>query len=144
MPDSHRSMPTRAPAPRQPHRPGVKHISLALQGGGSHGAFTWGVMHRLMSEPRLYIDGISGTSAGAMNAVVFADGFVKGKRQGAFNALAEFWERIADLCTLPRSFLRTMPGFSTGWAVDDDPTFILIDFVTRIWAPTQLNPLDMN
>jgi len=137
-------MPTRVPAPRQPHRPGVKHISLALQGGGSHGAFTWGVMHRLMSEPRLYIDGISGTSAGAMNAVVFADGFVKGKRQGAINALAEFWERIADLCTLPRSFFRAMPGFSTGWTVDYDPTFILIDFMTRIWAPTQLNPLDMN
>jgi NTE family protein len=55
-------------------RPGVKHISLALQGGGSHGAFTWGVMHRLMSDPNIYIDGISGTSAGAMNAVVFAAG----------------------------------------------------------------------
>ena len=71
------------PRRRRVHKPGVKRISVALQGGGSHGAFTWGVMHRLMSEPRLYIDGISGTSAGAMNAVVFADGFLKGKRQGA-------------------------------------------------------------
>ncbi len=74
MPDSMLGLPDDvlpAPPPRR-HRPGVKHISLALQGGGSHGAFTWGVMHRLISDPRLYIDGISGTSAGAMNGVVFA------------------------------------------------------------------------
>jgi NTE family protein len=123
---------------------GVKRISLALQGGGSHGAFTWGVMHRLMSDPHIYIDGISGTSAGAMNAAVFADGFLKGKRQGAINALAEFWGSIADLCALPRSFIRGLPGFGSTWRVDDDPTFMLADFVTRIWSPTQLNPFDLS
>jgi len=130
--------------PQQRTRPGVKNISLALQGGGSHGAFTWGVMHRLMSEPRFYIDGISGTSAGAMNAAVFADGFIKGKRQGAIDALATFWGRIADLCQLPRSFIRGIPGLSDGWGVDNDPTFMMVDFMTRIWAPTQLNPFNMN
>src|SRR6267378_7128569 len=82
---------------QRPRRPGVKRISLALQGGGSHGAFTWGVLHRLISDPRLYIDGISGTSAGAMNGVVFAGGFIAGGRQGAIDALAEFWGRIAGL-----------------------------------------------
>src|SRR5882757_532052 len=104
------SLPGQVPLPRrqQPHRPGVKHISLALQGGGSHGAFTWGVMHRLISEPRLYIDGISGTSAGAMNGVVFAGGLID------------------------------------GWRVDNDPSFMLVDYMTRIFAPTQLNPLNMN
>ena len=92
MPDtSQPDSPTNG-APRR-LKPGVKRISLALQGGGSHGAFTWGVMHRLMSEPRIYIDGISGTSAGAMNAAVFVNGFLKGKRQGAIDALAEFWDR---------------------------------------------------
>src|SRR5882672_8098305 len=123
MTHSDLSLPGQVPLPhrRRPHRPGVKHISLALQGGGSHGAFTWGVMHRLISEPRLYIDGISGTSAGAMNAVVFTDGFVKGRRQGAINALAEFWGRIADLCSVPRSFMRGIPGLSSGWGVDNDP-----------------------
>jgi NTE family protein len=133
------------PATRTPRasRPGVKHISLALQGGGSHGAFTWGVMHRLMSDPHLYIDGISGTSAGAMNAVVFADGFLKGSRQGAIDALAEFWGRIADMNRMPRSFPRGIPGISDGWRVDHDPTFMLVDFMTRIWAPTQFNPQNM-
>ena len=88
MPDT--SQPERPPErpsedAAQPRRlrPGVKRLSLALQGGGSHGAFTWGVMHRLMSDPQIYIDGISGTSAGAMNAVVFADGFLKGRRQSS-------------------------------------------------------------
>src|SRR5215475_8086865 len=93
---------TRAP---RASRPGVKRISLALQGGGSHGAFTWGVMHRLMSEPRIYIDGISGTSAGAMNAVVFADGFLKGRRQGAIDALERFWTGVARLAGMPRSIM---------------------------------------
>jgi NTE family protein len=131
-------------APARPGRPGVKRISLALQGGGSHGAFTWGVMHRLISDPRLYIDGISGTSAGAMNGVVFAGGFITGKRQGAIDALDEFWGRIAGLCSLPRSFMRGIPGLTDGWQVDNDPSFMLVDFMTRIWAPTQLNPLNLN
>jgi|SRR5579883_3441451 len=146
MPDSSRGAPGRLPLPHDhgPGRPGTKQISLALQGGGSHGAFTWGVLHRLMSDPRLYISGISGTSAGAMNAVVFTDGFVRGKRQGAIDALAAFWGRIADLCRLPRSFMRGFPGFSDEWRVDADPSFILWDFMTRIWSPSQLNPLDMN
>src|SRR5512147_3247648 len=120
---------TQAHAPRA-SRPGVKHISLALQGGGSHGAFTWGVMHRLMSEPRIYIDGISGTSAGAMNAVVFADGFLKGHRQGAIDGLERFWNRVADLAGLPRSVMRGIPGFSDGWAVDNDPAFMMLDLMT--------------
>ena len=94
MPDtSQPDSPTSAAPPRL--KPGAKRISLALQGGGSHGAFTWGVMHRLMSEPMIYIDGISGTSAGAMNAVVFADGFLKGRRQGAIDALEQFWNSVA-------------------------------------------------
>src|SRR5579863_2839983 len=124
MPDSIRNATLRQPLRRTPIRPGVKHISLALQGGGSHGAFTWGVLHRLISEPRIYIDGISGTSAGAINAAVFADGFLKGRRQGAIDALDAFWKRIAELCRLPRSFVRGIPGFSDGWRVDADPTFM--------------------
>jgi NTE family protein len=101
-------------------------------------------MHRLISEPRLYIDGLSGTSAGAMNAVVFADGFIRGSRQGAIDALDKFWHRIADLFRLPRSIVHSIPGLSSGWRVDNDPTFQWLDFMTRIWAPTQLNPLDLN
>jgi NTE family protein len=138
QPDS----PTNAASPRL--KPGAKRISLALQGGGSHGAFTWGVMHRLMSEPMIYIDGISGTSAGAMNAVVFADGFLKGRRQGAIDGLEQFWNSVADLAGMPRSIMRGIPGISDGWAVDNDPAFMMLDIMTRIWSPAQLNPMKVN
>jgi NTE family protein len=138
QPDS----PTSAAPPRL--KPGAKRISLALQGGGSHGAFTWGVMHRLMSEPLIYIDGISGTSAGAMNAVVFADGFLKGRRQGAIDALERFWNAVADLAGMPRGIMRGIPGISDGWAVDNDPAFMMLDVMTRIGSPAQLNPMKVN
>src|SRR3974390_2027198 len=71
-------------------------IDLALQGGGSHGAFTWGVLDRLLQEPWLTIDGLSGTSAGAMNAAVLARGYVQGGAEAARAALGKFWGRIAD------------------------------------------------
>jgi predicted acylesterase/phospholipase RssA len=70
----------------------VKTIELALQGGGAHGAFTWGVLDRLLADPRLLIEGISGTSAGAMNAVVLADGPRRGGSDGARAALRRFWD----------------------------------------------------
>src|SRR6516162_3442740 len=70
-------------------------IDLALQGGGAHGAFTWGVLDRLLEEPRLQIEGISGTSAGAMNAAVLAHGHAVGGAQAARAALEDFWRRVA-------------------------------------------------
>jgi NTE family protein len=70
-------------------------IDLALQGGGSHGAFTWGVLDRLLEEQWLRIDAISGTSAGAMNAAVLADGWTEGGASGARAALDAYWERVA-------------------------------------------------
>ena len=81
-----------APTPPAPK----KKINLALQGGGAHGAFTWGVLDRLLEEERIGFDGISATSAGAMNAAVFASGMSAGGREGAKKALAEFWRRISQ------------------------------------------------
>ena len=69
-------------------------VDLARQGGGAHGAFTWGVLDRFLEEDWLRIEGISGTSAGAMNAAVLADGHAAGGRQGAQTALRDFWRRI--------------------------------------------------
>src|SRR3954447_2794094 len=74
---------------------GRRTVNLALQGGGSHGAFTWGVLDRLLEEPRLVIDGISGASAGAMNAVVLADGMLDGGPAGAKKALHDFWQAVS-------------------------------------------------
>src|ERR1700740_650743 len=71
-------------------------VDFALQGGGAHGAFTWGVLDRLLEEPWLRIDGISGTSAGAMNAAVLAYGYTSGGNDGARAALEGFWRRVAE------------------------------------------------
>src|SRR5438477_2201230 len=74
----------------------VKIVNLALQGGGAHGAFTWGVLDRLLEDTRIQIDGVSATSAGAMNAVVLAHGLTSGGRETAKAALAAFWRRISE------------------------------------------------
>ena len=90
-------------------------IDLALQGGGSHGAFTWGVLDRLLEESSwLRIDAISGTSAGAMNAAVLADGWTEGGAEGARAALDAYWERVARAAALSISAteeLLAIPGF---------------------------------
>src|SRR5450830_1137638 len=74
--------------------PSPRRINLALQGGGSHGAFTWGVLDALLDTPGLAFEGLSGSSAGAMNAVVFADGWMKGGRDGARQGLSDFWTEV--------------------------------------------------
>src|SRR5271170_62844 len=81
---------------------GLKVINLALQGGGSHGALSWGVLDRLLEEKRLVIDGITATSAGAVNAVVLAHGLAVGGHDGAKSALRAFWQGISALaCSGP-------------------------------------------
>ncbi len=124
-----------------------KRVNLALQGGGAHGAFTWGVLDRLMRDGRIFIDGISGTSAGAMNAVVFTDGFIKGGRQGAVESLHTFWKAVSERA-LMSSGHALLPGFmqgaQDGWNVDNHPTFMMADLITRMFSPYQVNPLNLN
>src|SRR5947209_14316234 len=95
-------------APRRRRQPPVragkgraKPINLALQGGGAHGAFTWGVLDQLLDDGRLVIDGLSGTSAGALNAVVMVDGLARGGAEAARARLAEFWRAVSLGGTLP-------------------------------------------
>ena len=92
---------------------GCKAINLALQGGGAHGAFTWGVLDRLLEDERIAIEGISATSAGAMNATVTAYGISEGGRAGARQALTNFWRRVshaADFSPLQPTWLDRMMG----------------------------------
>src|SRR5258707_8154251 len=103
-------MPTEA----KDHKGGNR-ISLALQGGGAHGAFSWGVLERLIGDQRLFIDGLSGTSAGAMNAVVFTDGFVRGRQKGAIEALHNFWSRVSDGALVPMAMTKALAPLHTGW-----------------------------
>lgn len=119
-------------------------VDLALQGGGSHGAFTWGVLDRLLEETWLRIDGISGTSAGAMNAVVLVDGYEEGGPKGAQAALEEFWRRVAysaRFSPIRRSPLDILLG---RWTLDTSPVFIAFDLAARLFSPYDLNPRGAN
>src|ERR1700726_4677102 len=119
-------------------------IDLALQGGGSHGAFTWGVLDRLLEESRLRIAGISGTSAGAMNAAVLADGWSTGGADGARAALDPYWRRVsraAAFSPLRRSPLERMRG---RWTLDASPVYLAMDLMSRVFSPYDLNPTGFN
>jgi NTE family protein len=119
-------------------------VDLALQGGGAHGAFTWGVLDRLLEEPRLRIDGISGTSAGAMNAAVLIDGHAAGGAAGARAALEAFWQSVSRAAL--RSPLRRTPlDLLLGrWTLDYSPAFIAMDLASRLFSPYDLNPGGFN
>jgi NTE family protein len=119
-------------------------VDLALQGGGSHGAFTWGVLDRLLEEPWLRIDGISGTSAGAMNGVVLAAGFTAGGPEGAKSALDAFWKRVsrsARFSPIRRSPLDVMLG---RWTLDTSPFYLAFDLASRVFSPYDLAPRGTN
>src|SRR5215475_10416106 len=119
-------------------------VDLGLQGGGSHGAFTWGVLDRLLEEPWLRIEGISGTSAGAMNAAVLVDGYAKGGAEAARSALVAFWRsvsRAALLSPLRRGFLDVLLD---RWSLDHSPVFVAMDMMARVFSPYDLNPGGFN
>lgn len=114
-------------------------ISLALQGGGAHGAFTWGVLDYLLEASDLEFDGVSGTSAGAMNAVVLADGLLKGGRDGAREALAGFWRAVAGSVPFEVA-VRTLDGES----ITLSPAMKLMIGWTSLFSPYEFNPFDLN
>jgi NTE family protein len=119
-------------------------VDLALQGGGAHGAFTWGVLDRLLEEPWLRIEGISGTSAGAMNAAVLVDGYAEGGAEGARARLEQFWESVSRAALLS-PFRRTPLDVMLGrWTIDTSPMFIAFDLAARIFSPYDLNPRGAN
>jgi len=119
-----------------------KTVNLALQGGGAHGAFAWGVLDSLLQDGRIDIEGISATSAGAMNAVVLAHGYECGGREGARRALAGFWARVAHAA---RAFpLR--PSLSAGFGCNGGfgEMFPAVDLFLRLFSPYQFNPVNFN
>jgi NTE family protein len=122
----------------------VRTINLALQGGGAHGAFTWGVLDRLLDEQDLAFEGLSATSAGAMNAAAFAYGLAVDGRDGARKALTGYWRRVSDAARLgplqPNPIDRMLGGHKLTWS----PVFSLIGFVTRVLSPYQFNPGNYN
>lgn len=120
------------------------HIDLALQGGGSHGAITWGVLERLLEEPRLAFDGISGTSAGAMNAAVLASGMHEGGRQQAQAKLERFW-RAVSVAAMSSPIQRDLWSRLSGqWSLDHSPAYLFFEQLSRLYSPYELNPLGIN
>ena len=121
-----------------------KVIELALQGGGAHGAFTWGVLDRLLEDGRMKIEGLSGTSAGAMNGAVVADGIVCGGYDAAREGLEKFWSAVssaAKFSPLRRSPLDVLVG---RWSLDWSPGYLTMEALSRFYTPYDLNPLDIN
>jgi NTE family protein len=129
---------------RKPRANGPKRINLALQGGGAYGAFTWGVLDHLLEDGRVGFEGISGTSAGAVNAVMLADGLRRGGTEEARTRLNDFWKAASlggDLPPLQRAVLNRL--FSL-LPLDDGPTFDWLTAWSRYLSPYDLNPLNIN
>lgn len=123
---------------------GPKRINLALQGGGAHGAFTWGVLEHLLGDGRLAIEGISGTSAGAVNAVMLADGLRRGGAEEARKRLSDFWRAASlggDLPPLQRAVLNRLFSLLPS---EGSPTFDWLNAWSRYLSPYDLNPLNIN
>ncbi len=124
--------------------PDAKPINLALQGGGAHGAFTWGVLDRFLEDKRIEIAAISGTSAGAMNAAVLADGLMRGGAEGGRERLRQFWElvgRRAAFSPIRRNPLDVMFG---NWGIAYSPGYWWFNAVTNSVSPYDFNPLNIN
>ncbi len=121
-----------------------KRINLALQGGGSHGALTWGVLDRLLEEERLTIAEISGTSAGAMNAVVLADGYERDGREGARVALRDFWKAVSDSTKFSPIQRSPWDRIAGNYSLDMSPGYLFMDGLSRFFSPYDLNPLGID
>jgi NTE family protein len=121
-----------------------KPVNLALQGGGAHGAFTWGVLDCLLEDGRVEIEAISGTSAGAMNAVAVADGLMQSGEDGARAALHAFWKAVSESARTSPIRRTPIDALLGGWNLDYSPAFLFFDLMTRTASPYALNPLNMN
>ncbi|MGX6647868.1 patatin-like phospholipase family protein [Maricaulaceae bacterium MS644] len=122
----------------------TRKLSLALQGGGAHGAFSWGVLDRILEQPELELECLSGASAGAMNAVVLADGMARGGREGARARLREFWEAVGKAARSSPMQRTVFQRFTDSWSLDASPAYLLFDMLSRVASPYDLNPLDLN
>ncbi|MCA1998833.1 MAG: patatin-like phospholipase family protein [Hyphomicrobiales bacterium] len=123
---------------------GIKPINIALQGGGAHGAFTWGVLDAILEDERLAIRALSGASAGAMNAVCLVEGYAEGGRQGARDQLRRFWERVSDgarYSPIQRSLFDRLLG---RWGIEQTPGFLWFEWLSHVVSPYETNPLDLN
>ena len=130
--------------PAKPTVNGIKRVNMALQGGGAHGAFAWGLLDKFLEDGRIEVEGLSGTSAGSMNAVVYAYGVLKGK-DNARQALHDYWQAISDAgqkySMVKRSPWEQMFG---GWTMEKSMATEGFKLLTSTFSPYQLNPMNFN
>jgi NTE family protein len=124
--------------------PALKKINLALQGGGAHGAFTWGVLDSLLADPRIEIEGISGASAGAINATVLADGLRRGGPPVARERLAEIWRAVSSNGALPEIERTVVDKLLAFFPFESSPAQAWFDTLSKFWSPYDFNPLNIN
>lgn len=123
----------------------MKRLNLALQGGGAHGAYTWGVLDRILEEDDIEVAGISGTSAGAMNAVVMVNGYMENGRDGAKKSLECFWQSISNLGNIYSPFQQTpLEETFSPWNLDWSLAYNWFELMTRFYSPYEFNPLNLN
>jgi NTE family protein len=123
---------------------GALPIDLALQGGGSHGAFTWGVIERIFEQETLRVESVSGTSAGAMNAAVLGHGYMLGGPKGAVAALERFWRSVSEAARFS-PIQRTPFDVAAGnWSLDGSPGYLFYDVFSRLFSPYEVNPTNIN
>lgn len=123
----------------------TKKINIALQGGGAHGAFGWGVIDKLMEDGRIEIDGLSATSAGAMNATVYAYGYMTGGRSGAREALEAFWRKISTAGRLSSPVQATpIDAWLKAFGLKEPLAYRAFEFLTHVLSPYEINPLNLN
>ena len=121
-----------------------KMLNLALQGGGAHGAFTWGVLDCLLEDGRVGLEAISGTSAGAVNAAVLIDGYMKGGEDGAREALRNLWAEIARIGAFSPIQRSPWDVWQGNYSLDHNPAYQFFDMLTRMASPYDLNPGNLN
>src|SRR5215470_17793527 len=131
-------------SPATPNGSSRKKINLALQGGGAYGAFTWGVLDHMLEDGRIEIEGITGASAGAVNAIMLADGLARGGPEEARKRLADFWRATSlggDLPPLQRAVVERLFSFLP---LEGSPVAAWFDALARYLSPYDLNPLNIN
>lgn len=146
--DDRNADPSFADSP-QNYEPNAQFINLAIQGGGTHGAYAWGIIDRFIQEGRVRFEGICATSAGSMNAVVLAYGSMTGGPRGARAALHHFWKKISEMGAIYSPLRQTPFEFfnnrvNNKWNMDNSISYQMFDFITRIFSPYQFNPFGFN
>jgi NTE family protein len=122
----------------------TKRINLALQGGGAHGSFTWGVLEHLLTDGRLVFEGISGTSAGAVNAVMLADGLARGGPEEAIKRLSDFWRAVSNNGSLPPLQRAVVERLLSFIPLEGTPMQAWLDMISKYFSPYDFNPLNIN